>query len=556
MPCVYDFCYTHMSVLLATAGLHYRGLVWTPVLGQVPDAMPTSCMQSKHGFLWCSSASIRPSPPSLTHPLCTLACCTSLASLSISSTAVKLSNDDMVQLGRLQGLRELTLRFASPTNERVCISPLSRLTNLQQLVVQGVIPTTPRAAAVGGGGATGEAAAAAPNGGDLSLTFPRSLTSLVLEGHGRDGNANAQALLRQWMENVPAGNNLKELHMLNHPADDGCLLRGLDFSKLKQLCHFRVLMASPDAVSEWDKVALHACLLSLSHLEVIEVGTYCWELPIMLHWFFVDEGLRSVLDPLVKLKKLGCVDLSYLGSRGPGAPILLEELSCYATDPVLPEWMTATSCPQLQRLRLEADWFSVHSMQSVARLAQLTSLQLSTALSHMTDNYVTAWDDLGVLGTSLPQLHRLELINPTLESSLDRERDALAMPELSAFTQIKQLQLVCLMEPSEHLPEQSRSTDFLQGLSKLTQLEQLQLEGYSTITPAVVCCLAQSLPQLQLLEVGLCKHDELLTAAGVGGRAEVRWEVLHPGFVEVQDVCSIVRPKLQVKVGYGRQWLE
>ena len=217
--------------------------------------------------------------------------------------------------------------------------------------------------------------------------------------------------------------------------------------------------------------------------------------------------------------------------------------------------MTAASCPQLKRLRLDANGFLDGTIQFVAKLTQLTWLQLSAALPQMYGDGDT-WDDLGVLGKSLPHLHRLELINPTSESLLDRAPVGLAVPELSAFTQIKQLQLVCLVDPSEQLPEQPSSNDFLQGLSKLTQLEQLQLEGYSTVTPVMVSFLvAQSLPQLQLLEVGLCKHPELLTAAGVGNRAEVGWEMLHPGFVEVQWLCSSLRPKLQVKVGYAHQWL-
>ena len=68
--------------------------------------------------------------------------------------------------------------------------------------------------------------------------------------------------------------------------------------------------------------------------------------------------------------------------------------------------------------------------------------------------------------------------------------------------------------------------------------------------------LVERLPQLQVLEVGLCKHSDLLTAAGVGDRAEVTWEMLHPGFVDMQPLCSIARPMLQVNLGYARQWLE
>ena len=129
------------------------------------------------------------------------------------------------------------------------------------------------------------------------------------------------------------------------------------------------------------------------------------------------------------------------------------------------------------------------------------------------------------------------------------------MPDLSAFTQLKQLQLVCLMHPNDSdVPKQPSSSDFLQGLSKLTQLEQLQLEGYSTVTPGMVCFLVERLPQLQLLEVGLCKHPELEQEV-MTGRSVISWEELHPGFKDVQQLCKLVKPKLQVKVGYARQWL-
>ena len=319
----------------------------------------------------------------------------------------------MVQLGRLRGLRELTLRFPpTDVNSRVCISPLSRLTNLQQLVVQGVIPTTPQAAAAaaGVGGAAGEAAAAAAGntGSDLSLTFPRSLTSLVLEGHGRAGKDTAQPLLCQWMDNVPAGNNIKELHMLNYPSESGFLMAPLNISRLKQLRHFRILVAPSDpcaVLAACDIMGLPASITSLSNLEVIEMGTYGWQLPTMPYYFLhVVPGLSSVLGSLVKLKKLGCIDVGDLDS-GHGGAILLDELSCYLAGEALPEWMTATSCPQLQRLRLEADCFPDHTIQSVARLTQLTALRLSTASSYVYLD-IDTWGDLGVLGTSLPHLHQ------------------------------------------------------------------------------------------------------------------------------------------------------
>ena len=70
----------------------------------------------------------------------------------------------------------------------------------------------------------------------------------------------------------------------------------------------------------------------------------------------------------------------------------------------------------------------------------------------------------------------------------------------------------------------------------------------------MVCCLAQSLPQLQLLEVGLCKHPDL-EREDIRGGDVISWEELHPGFRDVQQLCKLVKARLQVKVGYAHQWL-
>ena len=70
----------------------------------------------------------------------------------------------------------------------------------------------------------------------------------------------------------------------------------------------------------------------------------------------------------------------------------------------------------------------------------------------------------------------------------------------------------------------------------------------------MVCCLAQSLPQLQLLEVGLCKHPDLQKEV-ITGEDAISWEEPHPRFKDVQQLCKLVKAKLQVKVGYARQWL-
>ena len=72
----------------------------------------------------------------------------------------------------------------------------------------------------------------------------------------------------------------------------------------------------------------------------------------------------------------------------------------------------------------------------------------------------------------------------------------------------------------------------------------------------MVCFLVERLHHLRLLQVGLCKHHELVSEANLEDEADVSWAVLHPGFVEVQELCRMMRPTLQLKVGFARQWLQ
>ena len=505
------------------------------------------------------SCCTRPDLPPFTTSLCTLACCSTLTSLSLSNVENNFEQCDFTLLGRLRGLRELTLCFPGPSveNSKLCLSPLAQLTNLQRLVVRGLTPIAPEPAAAAAGGAAAlagataaafeEAAAADGDGGSRSMScaFLSSLTSLVLEGHGFDdcayelgGESSAAAVLLSWLSVLQHGNRLTELHIVNYFDFGGCFLSDVAFGMLSHLRELRVLMAPHEEPTEYARLDVHTSLALLTSLEVLEVGTHNWCLPRMQHFFHVGRSDRGLLHELRGLKTMAWVYIKDLGRVAPEQPVPLEELCCYIGCGALPEWMTATSCPQLKRLLLDADGFSGAAFQSVAALTQVTFLHLDTAVAYM-DGDLAAWPSLGVVGKSLPKLQRLELVNVTREQPAEgaRQRQPLVMPNLSAFTQIKQLQLVCEMHPEEDVPEQPSSSDFLQGLSKLTQLEQLQLEGYSTLTPAVVCILVERLPQLQLLEVGLCKHPELVEAADVKDDAAVDWAVLHPGFVEVQELC-------------------
>ena len=494
----------------------------------------------------------RPDPFSLVHPLCTLACCSTLTSLRISILRGKCSEEEINLLGRLRGLKDLTLAFQGKNNDGnpVCISPLSQLTNLQSLVVQGVVPSAaqvPAAAAAGegGGGGNGE------HGSSSCGFLPCSLTSLEIQGGGWDDRGPATTTVKDWMNHIPSGNQLKELHVLNFDRDaSGSLFSGVELSSLSVLKELHVLMEPFCGMHNVEWVQLPLCLTTLSNLEVVDVGSSKPELQGPQYYLTVGRGQLGLLKHLPKLRKLGwIINIEELEAPANAQLSQLQELQYYE---LLPDWLTPSTCPQLQTMMVEVEEFPGPLLQ-LAALTQLTALRLEGAADAMPA--LEGWGDMRVLGHGLHRLQRLELVNYVTASAEEAEdHERLPVSDLSAFTQIKQLQLICLMDPGKHVPKQPSSSDFLQGLSKLTQLEQLQLEGYSTVTPAMVPCLAQSLPQLQLLEVGLCKHPELEKQV-ITGEDVVSWEELHPGFRDVQQLCKIVKAKLQVKVGYARQWL-
>ena len=159
------------------------------------------------------------------------------------------------------------------------------------------------------------------------------------------------------------------------------------------------------------------------------------------------------------------------------------------------------------------------------------------------------WNQLGLLAAGLLNLQRLELVNHFAEQPTHQRRfPPLTMPQLSAFTQLQQLRLACAVNHEDPLPEQLTAADLLQGLSGLTQLEQLELIGYVAVTPAVVCALIERLPKLLVLEVRRCDHPEVQVApAGDGAQGLVAAGLLC-GYKEVQELYSQLRPKLRLEV--------
>ena len=117
--------------------------------------------------------------------LSTLACCSTLTSLHISVYGSNCTEEDIILLGRLRGLKRLTLAFQSSIDDGgpVCMALLSQLTNLQRLVVQGVVPSAAQVPAAAGKG-EGDGGTSGEHGSSSSgcSFLPISLTYLEIQG--------------------------------------------------------------------------------------------------------------------------------------------------------------------------------------------------------------------------------------------------------------------------------------------------------------------------------------------------------------------------------------
>jgi hypothetical protein len=91
----------------------------------------------------------------------------------------------------------------------------------------------------------------------------------------------------------------------------------------------------------------------------------------------------------------------------------------------------------------------------------------------------------------------------------------------------------------------------------LTQLEQVEVLGYSSVTPGLLMDLVSCLPKLRALEVGLCRHPDLVqvgvaregVADGLyGGGIELLQ--VHQGFAQALRACEGSTSGLRVVVGY------
>ena len=335
----------------------------------------------------------------------------------------------------------------------------------------------------------------------------------------------------------------------------------MDLNAFPNLRELVCSMREPDGLFDMQSVTLYGIpghLSMLKNLEVLLLHTHAAVYPCS-KWAW-DERLFAHLPHLSKLTRFGGVLLS----EPLGVPVDLPQLQwlhgCFAPTKGEHDLLSAAACPQLQHLVLDLSTFSDVLMQHVASLTGLTKLQLRACGTPAPFD----WDHgLDLVGHSLKKLVYLGLVNCHVQYQPEDAAlhpEPLVLPGLSSFTQIKQLQLVCAMSPDAPPPEQPSSAQLLTGVSGLTQLEVLQLEGFSTLSPECVVGIVKALPQLQVMEVGLCRHPDLIDDGFVGEEArkaaaeKAGWEEMHSGFVAVGEQCHAVCPKLSVKVGYALQW--
>jgi hypothetical protein len=447
------------------------------------------------------------------------------------------------------------------------LAPLARLTRLCQLVVKGVVP--------------------ASNSGQMFL--PASLGKLVLDVEGTKMwgvYRPQQDIVQDWLYCGPIQPNLRRLELKGvKPWLDSLCYQPLDFSRLpglRELC-FMPLDSPTEGVGAW--CAIPASLQRLSNLEVLEMAILQTKYPfykpyLQLHSLLSSyEAAPQLLMSCTKLRSLGYISLH------PNVPFEghLPQLSSLhlRVEHDFPRIVNPSCFPSLQRLVVVSRDVGPGMVRCLAQLTKLTFLQLNMRaifgvcfLSESENDGVSSrregsWCRLvDPLGHSLHLLRRLELVSCFgAEERWNAFQDVpLVMYHMSAFTQLKQLQLACALNPRESLPAQPSPADCLAGLSVLTQLEQLEVLGYSSVTPGLLTDLVTCLPELRVLEVGLCRHPSLVQAEGQDGRVTgegatsglycgIELLPVHQGFAQASQACEGLRSGLRVQVGYAAQWL-
>jgi hypothetical protein len=516
-------------------------------------------------------------------------------------------------VAKLQGLRELTLKFPLPAKcsyvalseeaaffgpHTVHLTPLSQLTNLSKLVVQGIWPQLKAPSPAGAAGANAGASAAAAVKA-YGACLPSSLTELIIEG-GSGLTQEGGFLLQNWFAQLKGVTQLQQLQLVNIRLDDSeddgdgidLFSSHFDFDSLPALRELRFTFAAEDFMGFASGLILPPAMSKLSNLEVLWAGAhesiFPWQ---QFYWYAETEPLADLLSSCAKLREFG------QASDPQWVPAQTERLSIYAPDidGPLPSFagyeafMNIRSSPssggaagtmpdgsQLQHLEIECHGIGEAWVLQLAELTKLTFLHLDSSYAFVNiPNALDGWSDLSLLGKELPLLRRLELIccsasanEPVANNDSDDEEDGsdgngseeyppLILPVgLSSFTQIKELLLGCVVDPdSRQLPKQPKALDFLEALSGLRQLECLELEGYANVSPVVVATLVLGcMPELRKLYVGRCNHP-CVAAAAAAAAAAARTDDTQ-GDLEDRDGLSKALVRLIRYAGLDVQWKE
>jgi hypothetical protein len=439
-----------------------------------------------------------------------------------------------------------------------------------------------------------------PAAADASL--PASLRELVLEGawceqeqEDPDGQHEAneadEAAVEAWLASgrLPS---LQQLQLKGLVGDS--YFYKLDFSGLPGLRDLRFLLSGPEIF--WHSVAIPYSLSTLSNLEVLQLGVSGQHrFPGRVPAWYMGIYEADTLAKFTKLRSLGYV--AHLPDISPDEDFFevhfpqLSSLQLVVEDERLPDGVDPSCFPSLQHLVVQCEVVKTSMVQRLAQLTTLTCLQLNTGsrgfYKKTTRSREGGWCGLEALSHSLHLLRRLELVNCfgfEQRGADSQGRDTfwfpLSIPNLSTFTQLKQLQLACSLVPEDPYstffrlfqpkqldprPPRPSPAEFIAGLSKLTQLEQLEVLGYSSVTPGLLTDLVSCLPGLRALEVGLCRHPSLIhveeqqavgtmegaTGSGIYGDCEST--PVDQGFAQASRACEGLRPGLRVQVGYAPQ---
>ena len=450
-----------------------------------------------------------------------------------------LPDEDIAALAQLTRLEESTVRVEEQNNA-LSLMPLSRLTNLESFVVRGLSPDRPSTLGTGGGCLPKSL---------KSLTVELGVTSFQGRGASGDPDEDAQELLNTWVAHAAGITSLVDLCIFVGEYWFFESLTKLQVASVPHLTQLKLSGISHD-INDATMIRLPADITKLTNLQVLWVGTHSdpsslpwwpWHQHHCHTWGTAGTAVGGVLSLCSQLQKLGHLRIDTIGNVQVHLPHLTHlDASCW--DDSLPGWLAPCNLPVLRHLVVESEGIGELKVAQLAKLTNLTCLQLNTG-GALLNKDGSGWKDLSVLGHSLPGLRRLEIVGHHLEP-LDPEHGPwkLSLPDLSAFSQLQQLRLTSLsaeMLFTELVPHQQvTAAELVRMGSRLTQIQQLELIGYVVVTPAVVSILLERMPALRVLKVGIPESQlESQSAAQYVGT-----------FRQVQEVYSQLRPSLQLEV--------